>query len=119
MALILIVEDNETQRELLRAFLELHDHEIREASDGLEALAMMEEWQCDLVITDHIMPGMNGDQLYQTLVKIRPKLKVLYMSGYLDATIESHGVIDSAHHFLQKPFSVLSLTRKIREVLDS
>ncbi len=73
----------------------------------------------DMLLTDIVMPGMNGTQLFQTLSKTRPELRVLFMSGYTDAAVARDGLMDSGHHFLQKPFSVLSLARKIREVLDS
>ena len=72
-----------------------------------------------LVLTDVIMPGMNGQQLFEQLTTIRPGLKVLYMSGYTDDVIVHHGVLDDGVSFIQKPFTVRGLTQKVRKMLDS
>ena len=72
-----------------------------------------------MLITDVIMPEMNGRDLAQQLLTLRPKLKRLYMSGYTSDVIAHHGVLDEGIHFLQKPFTVEALAGKVREVLES
>ena len=73
----------------------------------------------DLLITDVIMPEMNGRDLYERLAVTHPGLKLLYMSGYADNIISVHGVLADGVHFIQKPFSVETLSSKVREVLDN
>ena len=86
--------------------------------EALEA-AGRDEIGIQLLLTDVILPAMNGRELYQRLVSSQPSLKVLYISGYPDEAIAHHGVLDPGIHFLQKPFSVKSLLSKVREALDS
>ncbi len=71
-----------------------------------------------ILLTDVIMPDMNGRELYEKLVIIRPDLKVLYMSGYTDNVIINHGVLNEGVNLLQKPFTVRGLAQKVRKVLD-
>lgn len=71
-----------------------------------------------LLLTGVIMPGMNGRQLFEALKHTRPAMKVLYMSGYTGDVIAHHGVLEDGVHFIQKPFSVQTLTEKVRAVLD-
>lgn len=73
----------------------------------------------DLLLTDVILPGMNGRQLRDTLVSRRPDLQVLYMSGYTGEVLSNNGALEPGTHLLPKPFSVQSLTHKVREVLDA
>jgi YesN/AraC family two-component response regulator len=73
----------------------------------------------DLLITDVIMPGMNGKDLAHNLQSMNPQLKCLYMSGYTADAISQHGVLDEGVCFIQKPFSLPDLATKVREVLDS
>ncbi len=70
-----------------------------------------------LLLTDVIMPEMNGSDLYEKMAAIQPDIKVLYMSGYADNVIVHHGTLDEGVNFLQKPFSVQNLTQKVRQVL--
>ena len=71
------------------------------------------------MLTDVVMPGMRGPELAERLLRLRPGLLVLYMSGYTDDTISQHGFFDAGTEFLQKPFTALRLMEKIREVLDA
>jgi DNA-binding NtrC family response regulator len=71
-----------------------------------------------LLLTDVVMPGMNGKALYREAAVLRPGLKVLYMSGYTDNVIAHRGVLDSGVAFIQKPFTVEAIAAKVREVLD-
>ena len=72
-----------------------------------------------LLLTDVVMPGMNGKALYQQAVHLVPQLKVLSMSGYPENVIASQGVLEEGLHFIQKPFSSSALTAKVRQVLES
>jgi DNA-binding NtrC family response regulator len=72
----------------------------------------------DLLLTDVIMPGSSGPQLFKRLAQQRPELKVLYMSGYTDDTIVHQGQLDPRVEFLQKPFTADALHRRVRSVLD-
>ena len=72
-----------------------------------------------LLLTDVVMPKIDGSALYNRLVRQRPELKVLYVSGYTENAIVRHGVLKPGVHFLHKPFTALTLARKAREVLDT
>jgi PAS domain S-box-containing protein len=117
---ILVVEDEEPLRRLTRRLLETAGYTVLSAADGEEALLTSERHvgDIDLLLTDVVMPRMNGRLLAERLAKTRPALKILYMSGYTDDAILHHGVLDSGTQFLAKPFSEAELTRKVRAVLD-
>ena len=72
-----------------------------------------------MLITDVVMPGMNGRDLASRMRQLHPELKVLYMSGYTANVIEQHGLLHAEINFIQKPFSNKNLTRKVREILDA
>ena len=72
-----------------------------------------------LLLTDVVMPLMNGREVAEKLAKLHPQMKILFMSGYTDDTVVRHGVLESGMAFLQKPFSPDTLARKVREVLDA
>jgi two-component system cell cycle sensor histidine kinase/response regulator CckA len=118
---ILLVEDDEQVRTLARSVLLRHGYKVLAAANGGEALLIVEGHpsRIDMVVTDVIMPLMSGKQLVDRLVLSRPGIKVLFMSGYTDDAIVSHGVLDAGIHFLQKPLTPGALTRKVREVLDA
>ena len=101
--------------------LESAGYTVLTAASGEEALHLLErhEQQVHLVVTDVVMPGMSGRTLAKRSNGTRPGMKVLYMSGYTDDVIVRHGMLDEGMPFLGKPFTVVDLTRKVREVLDS
>ncbi len=116
---ILVVEDEAAVRELVSSTLQAYGYRVLETDDpdrGLE-LAAAHKGVIHLLLTDVIMPGMNGWQLFQQLVATRQELKVLYMSGYTDNAIAHHGVLDEGVAFLQKPFTIHHLLQKVRAVL--
>jgi two-component system, cell cycle sensor histidine kinase and response regulator CckA len=117
---LLLVEDEESVRELVREALEARGYNICSARNGNQALAMSErqDLKLDLLITDVVMPGMGGRELAKCLASLRPTLKVLYLSGYTEDAIVHHGVLDPGTAFLQKPFTLDALACKVREVLD-
>ena len=118
---LLVVEDQEDVRRLAVLILEGLGYSVLEAANGSEALAAAREHQgcIRLMLTDVIMPGMNGRELAEQMAAIRPEMKVVFMSGYTDRIMSPDGVLDSSVNYLQKPFSAEQLNDKIREVLDS
>ena len=117
---ILLVEDEENIREPAQEVLESRGYTVLSASDAAEALKISRDWTgaLDLLVTDVVMPGMNGSQLADELCHERPSVKVLYISGYPEDAIARHGVLEPDRSFLQKPFPPGVLLRKVREVLD-
>jgi signal transduction histidine kinase/ActR/RegA family two-component response regulator len=117
---VLLVEDEPAIRSLLADALRQLDYHVLEAKHGIEALLLgsQHDGPIDLLLTDVAMPQMNGRNLAEQLVKVRPGLKVLYMSAYTDDAVILRGVVQSGAAFLQKPFTMEALARKIREVLD-
>ena len=116
---ILLVEDEDSVRQLVRDTLAAKGYCVLEAENGEAGIAAATEHQgnIDLVITDVVMPGMGGRELVKQVVKLRPTMKVLYLSGYTEDSIISEGTIESGAAFLQKPFTLQNLSRKVREVL--
>jgi len=119
-ARILLVEDEARVRELIGALLRRQGHTVLEAADGREALEAAEhsETPVQLLMTDVVMPEMNGRDLAKNLLSINPNIKRLFMSGYTANVIAHHGVLDQGVHFIQKPFSMKDLAAKAREALD-
>jgi two-component system, cell cycle sensor histidine kinase and response regulator CckA len=117
---ILLAEDNEQVRELAHTILKRQGYAVVEAKNGPEALTILaaHEGTVDLLLTDVVMPGMNGRDLFDKVAEKQPDIKVLYMSGYTDDTITHRGVLDEGTSFIQKPFNVQALAVKVREVLD-
>jgi two-component system, cell cycle sensor histidine kinase and response regulator CckA len=117
---ILLVEDDDVVRGLMRTVLERHGYKVLEASQGIEAIQLSDDHQGPLhmLLTDVVMPHMNGRQLYLQLAARRPGLKVLYMSGYTGGAIAHLGELEAEAAFLQKPFPAETLARKLRQVLE-
>ncbi len=117
---ILLVEDEETVRNLSREVLELCGYKVIEAENGLAALAICKKYQkqIDLLMTDVVMPQMGGRELAETLTQIYPQMRVLFTSGYTDDAIFRHGMIEIGKNFIQKPFTFEALACKIRELFD-
>jgi DNA-binding response OmpR family regulator len=102
-------------------FLRDNGYHVLTAADGSEAMqvAQQSSGPIHLLLTDVVMPGMNGRVLAERLAPQNPAMKVLYMSGYTDSFISGHGVLEPGTHLLHKPFTEETLTRKVREVLDA
>lgn len=117
---ILLVEDEATVRSLTRKVLSAAGYTVIEAEGGNEALSASAdcEGEIDLLLTDVIMPILNGKELHQKLIESRPALKVLFMSGYTEDVISTRGVIEAGLPFIQKPFSIEKICQKVAEVLN-
>jgi CheY-like chemotaxis protein len=118
---VLLVEDEEQLRALGNQILTKSGYNVIVATDVLHALAICEKYEgpIHLLLTDVVMPIMNGRELAERAARFRPTMKVLYVSGYTDNTIVHHGVLDEGVAFLQKPITPDALRRKLRDVLDS
>ncbi|VFQ43213.1 PAS domain S-box protein [Desulfoluna butyratoxydans] len=117
---VLVAEDNEVVRNMTVSVLTRLGYRVFDAAGGEEALAVLKnhEGAVDLLLTDVVMPGMNGRELYTRVSQLYSGIRVLYMSGYSDDVIAHHGVLEEGIHFIQKPFTIEGLTSKVREVLD-
>jgi len=117
---ILVVEDEEAVRNLAKRILGAAGYTVLTAANGGEALLTCEQHaeEIHLVLTDVVMPQMSGRVFIERIAKLRPGVKVLYMSGYTDSAIVHHGTLDAGTMFIGKPFNAADLTRKVREVLD-
>ncbi|HKP59305.1 MAG TPA: PAS domain S-box protein [Polyangiales bacterium] len=118
---ILLVEDEDQVRTLVRGVLRRHGYRVLDARTPAEAIGISSQHESpiDLLLTDVVMPQMSGHKLADVLLPQRPKMRVLYVSGYTDDTIVHHGVLDAGIAFLQKPLTPAVLLRKVREVLDA
>jgi two-component system cell cycle sensor histidine kinase/response regulator CckA len=118
---ILLVEDAEALRKLAYMFLRDNGYQVLTAADGTEAQQVAEQspGPIHLLLTDVVMPGINGRVLAERLAARHPAMKVLYMSGYTDTFIVGHGVLEKGIHLLHKPFTEEVLVRKVRELLDA
>jgi CheY-like chemotaxis protein len=118
---VLLVEDELPVRELASEVLRQQGYTVLEATNGEEALELVKthNGHIDLLLTDVIMPHMGGKALVTELKALQPNLKVVYISGFTGQTLDRHGVLDEDTPLLQKPFTLVSLTTTVREVLDS
>ncbi|MGB8323549.1 MAG: PAS domain S-box protein [Candidatus Acidiferrum sp.] len=118
---ILLAEDSDALRKLAKSYLETAGFRVISADCGEAAVELAKNFagSFDLLLTDVVMPGMNGRVLAEHLLARQPGMSVLYMSGYTDSFIAGHGVLEPGTHLLHKPFTEEVLLRKIRAVLDS
>ena len=116
---VLLVEDEAEVRRLVERLLRMQGYAVIAAASPAEAItAARAAGKIDLLVTDVIMPGMNGREMARLLAAERPRMRVLYMSGYTDAAIAQQGILPPGTAFLSKPFTPDVLARKVREVLD-
>ena len=117
---VLLVEDEAEVRRLVERLLRMQGYAVTAAASPAEAIAAARAaGKIDLLVTDVIMPGMNGREMARLLAAERPRMRVLYMSGYTDAAIAQQGILPPGTAFLSKPFTPDVLARKVREVLDA
>jgi len=118
---VLLVEDAARVREVVREILEMNGYAVLEARHGAEAIEISgrHPGRIHLMVTDVVMPQMSGRELAQHMARLRPDMRVLFMSGYTDNAIVRHGELEAGTAFLSKPFTPDALAAKVREVLDS
>ena len=117
---ILVVEDDPSVRRATQRMLQRAGYRVEAVADGPAALAAMAGPEpVDLVVCDVVMPGMNGLEVAEALGRLRPSLKVILISGYTDDAIARLGDLRLGVEFLQKPFTPATLTRRVRQALDS
>jgi two-component system cell cycle sensor histidine kinase/response regulator CckA len=117
---VLLVEDEPSLLKMTEGMLLRQGHRVLTASDGAKALALIESYDgsIDLLVTDVVMPKMNGVQLAKAFQALRPRARVLYMSGYTDMAVRDETVIPSSFTFLEKPFTAVGLAVKVQEALS-
>jgi two-component system cell cycle sensor histidine kinase/response regulator CckA len=117
---ILLVEDEQAVRSATAEFLRRQGYYVLEAKDGLDALSVARKYDSsiDLLVTDVVMPNMSGGELAKELALLRPETRFLFVSGYAGKTVLDHKVVDLETNFLQKPFTLKHLSRKIRMALN-
>jgi two-component system, cell cycle sensor histidine kinase and response regulator CckA len=118
---VLLVEDEESVRELVRLTLAARGYKVLEAENGECGLRLAEDRKerIDILITDVVMPGIGGRELAKRLLSLRPGISVLYLSGYTEDAVVTQGALGPGTAFLQKPFTLQNLAKKVREVLLS
>jgi len=118
---ILLVEDDMRIGHLALKALKRQGYQVLYAPNGGEAFMLVEKYRerIDLLMTDVVMPMMNGRELAERLLKLHPEMKVLFTSGYTENIILHHGVVEKTINFIGKPYSFQALTSKIRDILDA
>jgi two-component system cell cycle sensor histidine kinase/response regulator CckA len=118
---VLVVEDEPAVREIAAYTLRQQGYTVLEAANGQAALRLASEYsqEIHLLLTDVVMPEMNGKALADQIQSVRPQTKALFTSGYTDDAIVQHGVLKPGIAFIPKPFSPSALARKVRETLDT
>ena len=119
VGVILVVEDAEEVRKVVLEVLRNHGYSVLEAADEKDALLICQQYKdtIHLMVSDVVLPGMNGPALAKQLVVLHPEMKLLYMSGYTENAIVHHGVLDKGVNYIQKPFTMEGLARKVWEIL--
>jgi CheY-like chemotaxis protein len=117
---VLLVEDEQIVRDLAARILKRLGYKVLQAPEGSRAILLAEEYKdrIDLLMTDVVMPGMNGRQLATRLLGLHPEMKVLYSSGYSEDALGGQGIVEEGLHFLGKPYHPQALAKKLREILD-
>ena len=118
---VLLVEDDETVLTLCATVLQAHGYTVLEADGADDAINISRGYrdQIELLVTDVVMPGANGPALALEIREARPGIRMLFMSGYTEETMEQYGFTSRHAGFIQKPFSANALARKVRQVLDA
>jgi DNA-binding NtrC family response regulator len=117
---LLIVENEAAIRNLLQMALRRNGYTVLTAESGREALDLVQDHSgpIHLLITDVVMPDIDGPELVRRLSTLRPDTRTLFMSGYMDDALGDHGVLPTNVNFIQKPFSPRAFAQKVREILD-
>jgi len=117
---ILIVEDEAGVRSTIKRFLSRYGYTVLEAKDGEEAIGLFEKSPSDirLLLADVVLPRTSGRRIAEILRKKRPDLKILFMSGYTEESLDARNARMEDSDFIQKPFSLIDLVRRIRELFD-
>ena len=117
---VLIVEDEDGVRSVARQALQAHGYNVLEAADGVAALDLCRDHdgEIDLILSDVVMPRMGGRELTESIGDLYPDMKVLFTSGHTDDAVVRHGVREAGSDFLQKPFTITALLKKVRNTLD-
>jgi signal transduction histidine kinase/DNA-binding response OmpR family regulator len=117
---VLVVEDEEAVCQLVTECLKMRGYNVLSASDGAKALMVSEyhKGPIHLVVSDVVMPGMKGPEVAKKISETRPDVKVLFMSGYSDAAVVHHGILGADNSFIEKPFGLENMAKKVREILD-
>jgi PAS domain S-box-containing protein len=118
---VLLVEDEDSVRELVQITLAARGYKVLEADNGEHGLSIAETFKehIDILITDVVMPGIGGRELAKKLLALRPGISVLFLSGYTEDAVITHGALSPGTAFLQKPFTLQNLAKKVHEVLRS
>jgi FixJ family two-component response regulator len=114
----MVVEDDESVRDLVRIMLETKGYNVLAVAGAEEAERLCTD-EVDLLLTDVVMPEVNGRALAERLSLASPSMRILFMSGYSDEAVYRHGEISPNAAFIEKPFTDRTLARKVRDVLDS
>lgn len=117
---VMLVEDEPQVRDLTCRVLSELGYSVLQAGNGADAIALADNYKehIDLLITDVVMPGMNGRELSECLMRLHPEMRVLFTSGYSEDAIAHHGIVETGIHFVGKPYTLLALASKIRELLQ-
>ena len=117
---ILLVEDEDAVRQMTREILLMQGYNVLEAASGPEALSLRSQYggPIHLLLTDIVMPQMNGRELAARMIESNPSMKILFMSGYTGELVAPSGMSDENHAFISKPFTLNALADKLRKLLD-